>query len=175
MSQNRCRISIFVIPFLVIAIAYVVVTTIFTFTFDKGDTSEELVVSGVTLQFIYLYLVVREIMITCYDWIRGRMFDFKLRYLRYTALCCLDGCLVLGTTIWTTVMLSAEECNSGCEQFKKVIHTNVVVGYIYYCLICCLPGPCIQLYNMHNAERWIQAALVEDFGQPVEDNDVELQ
>ena len=155
MSQNRCRISLFVIPVLAIAIGYVVTTTIFTFMVDKSNTSDELVTSGVTLQCIYLYLVVREIMITCYDCARGRMFDYKLRYLRYTALCCLDGCLVLGITIWTTVMLTGEECDSGCENFKKVTLSNVIVGYIYYCLICCLPGPCLQAYNMHHVERWI--------------------
>ena len=120
-------------------------------------------------------MAVREISITLYDCIRGKIIDYKMRYSRYFAVCCFDGCLVLGITIWNTVALAEEDCDQECGSLYKVALSNVIVGYIYYIATCCLPGPCLFVHNGAKVNEHIQAALIEDFGQPVDDNQAELQ
>ena len=98
-------------------------------------------------------MALREIVITAFDCVKGKMFHYKLRYIRYAAFCCLDGCLVLGFTIWTTVMLAVDENEGG--PFVNMSWANVIIGYCYFCLTCCAPGPCLQVYHAGNADRYI--------------------
>lgn len=142
---------------------------------ETDGAGDSIIASSVTLQCIYVFIAIREICITTYDCVKGKIIDYKLRYIRYAAICCFDGCLILGFVIWTTVAYTMEEKVAESASFYSMTLANIVVGYTYYALICCAPGPCLQLLNGNNVERWIQNALVEDFGQPVEDNVVEIR
>ena len=163
------RIVKFVVPFVVLCVIYAIISTLVIFMSDWNPLSKGQISSGLALQCQIILMASREVFVTCYDWFRGKMFHYKMRYIRYACFCCLDGCLVLAFTIWATVMLATgeDDVQSG---FIDMTWTNVIFGYIHYCLTCCAPGPCLQVYHGGNAERYVQSALFEDFGRPVEDN-----
>ena len=117
LSQNRYRIATFVIPSLLLAITYATVGALVLFQSNISEAGESILVSSISLQCIYVTLAMREILITIYDCVRGKILDYQMRYVRYTAICCLDGCVVLGMTIYATVAYAMEEKAPECETF----------------------------------------------------------
>jgi len=141
----------FVLPFLIGGLIYALWSTAILLTCDWTVNSKGVISAGIATQSQVMFMALREVFITVYDWIRGKILDYQMRYMRYAALCCFDGCIILGFTIWATVMIAMEDCTECTNsEFYALTLSNVVVGYIYFCLTCCAPGPCLQVYNGGN-------------------------
>ena len=171
-SRNHIRIIKFVLPFLVLCIGYTSLTSLWLLASyieedeNTNEISDNLKNSGIFLQIVYICIAVREILITLCDWTCGKILDYNRRLQRYIPICCFDGCVVLGVTIWNTVALADTDCSEDCGTFYNVTLANVIIGYIYYCAICCLPGPCLIVHSGSQIQQNIQRTLIEDFGQP---------
>lgn len=151
LPANKCRIVTRVLPFTVLCVMYAAGSTAVLFGSDWEPISKGQLSAGLALQCQVVLMACRELSVTCYDWFRGKMFHFQMRYVRYAAFCCLDGCLVLGFAIWATVMLAMATDEESQSGFIDVTWVNVIVGYCYFCLTCCAPGPCLQVYHGGNA------------------------
>ena len=98
------RICRFVLPFTSALVGYTAFSSVNLFSSVHEHAIEASVLaSSIALQSIFIYMAVREATITTYDWFRGRSFDYGFRFGRYFFICCIDGCLILAMTIWSTV------------------------------------------------------------------------
>ena len=64
------------VPIISIVLIYASISAFILFQSNTKDVSDGVVASSVSLQCIYIYMGVREIFVTLYDCIRGRIFDY---------------------------------------------------------------------------------------------------
>ena len=71
------------------------------------DTGKGLYYAGNSLQSYYIYIVMRDSMLTLSHFIRGHNMAFAIVILAHYFMSCLDNLLLTGLTIWATVALNS--------------------------------------------------------------------
>ena len=80
------------------------------FNVDKElalDKGKALYYAGGSLQSYYIYIVLRDSLLTLSHFIRGHQMAFAIVILAHYFMSCLDNLLLTGLTIWGTVALNS--------------------------------------------------------------------
>ena len=121
------------------------------FNVDKQlaiETGKSLYYAGSSLQSYFIYIVMRDTMLTLSHFARGHQQAFAIVILAHYFMSCLDNLLLTGLTIWGTVALNGSQAAefskspeaTGLSMFIVVTTFNVVMAYIYVCAhVCAFP------------------------------------
>ena len=73
------------------------------------EKSKPLYYAGNVIQGYWMYIVMRDVLITANHFIRGHQQAFAIVIVSHYFLSCLDNIFMTGIMIWATVALSSEE------------------------------------------------------------------
>ena len=118
---------------------------------DKADAKEKgkhIYYAGTVIQGYFLYIVIRDVIITLNHFIKGHRSAFAIVIFAHYFISCLDNLLLTGVTIWGTIALNSDEAEvfssspekTGLPNFISVTTFNVVMAYIYVIVhVCACP------------------------------------
>lgn len=164
MNESQRRIFKYVLPINLIAVAFCVYCAIAIFTADKAQAQEKskgLYFAGSFIQGYFIYIVVRDLLLTLTNFISGRRESFALLIAMHYSLSCMDNLFMTGLAIWGAVALSSESTKdfqeapeeAGLKAFVAVTTLNVIMGFLYVCThICAVPVAILVVAS--NPERF---------------------
>ncbi len=155
LSEMQKALCKFIVPINLIAFVAMIFCAIVTFSVDKEkakEKSKSIFYAGAFLQSYWVYIVLRDVLITTNFFVRGQGLgrDVVLAVLVvHFFSSCIDNLALLGLSIWSTVALNSDEIklfmeadeSTGMPNFLKVMTLNTWMGYLY--VIAHVFAPCV--------------------------------
>ena len=100
------------------------------------------------MQGYFIYVVLRDLMLTLSNFVRGRRESFAYVIAMHYSLSCLDNIFMTGIAIWTLVAYGqADKTNfhdaapeTGLPNFLAVVTVNMAIAFLYILThVCILP------------------------------------
>ena len=138
--------------------------------------SDSVYTSSRALQFIFMFILTRDLLITFIGCAKGKLESVPLAIVTHWGCSFCDSLVLLAFCIWVSVALgkaSPETSQSNClevEQclaFYKATKANMIIGYLYIFIhICCCPCALILMhkcYDPHQMREREQMRLIREY------------
>ena len=152
MQKALCK---WILPINILALCVLTYCAMTTFSVDRTtaiEKSKSIFYAGIFLQSYWIYIVLRDLMITINFFARGQGLgtDVVLAVLVvHFFSACIDLLVLSGLSIWSSVAINSDEAKlfvdapseTGMPSFVKIMSLNATMGIVY--VLAHLFAPCI--------------------------------